>query len=85
VIPDGCALQFNPSYGTYVLYHDGGPEKNVKMKKYRGGSKDRTQEEFSGATSANMQMPRRGRRRIKVDDGENVVLDTSFDCVEPSL
>lgn len=31
--------QFNPSYGTYVLHTDGGPEKNVKKKIFQGGAK----------------------------------------------
>jgi hypothetical protein len=30
--------QFNPSYGAYVLHTDGGPEKNVKKKIFRGGA-----------------------------------------------
>ena len=62
-----CALsqpQFNPSYGNYVLYHDGGPEKNVKKKKFLGAGKERTQEEstFSAASSAMTQTVRKPRR-----------------------
>ena len=72
------ALQFNPSYGSYLLYDDGGPAKNVKMKKYRGGDKDRNmdrnmeREEFSAATSATTQAPKRSKRRgtVAVNEGE---------------
>ena len=43
--------QFNPSYGTYVLYHDGGPEKNVKKKKFMGGSKNTKEDSTFSAAS----------------------------------
>lgn len=60
--------QFNPSYGTYVLYHDGGPEKNVKKKKFMGGSKNTKEDStFSAATSAmttTALKPKRKHRQI---------------------
>ena len=69
--------QFNPSYGSYLLYDDGGPAKNVKMKKYRGGEKKAERnidkEEFSAATSAATLQPKRhGRNKSSMtfNDGE---------------
>ena len=77
--------QFNPSYGSYVLYDDGGPAKNVKMKKYRGGGEKKAdrnidKEEFSAATSAATLQPKRNRRNKSLaafNDGESacVALD----------
>ena len=51
--------QINPSYASYVLYHDGGPEKNVKMKKFRGGERgaSKEKENFSGLNSQSAMLP----------------------------
>jgi hypothetical protein len=72
-------MQFNPSYGTYLLYDDGGPAKNVKMKKYRGGEKEKLRQdddkqEFSAATSAMTNAPKKSRRKrgstARLDEGQ---------------